>query len=41
MLDPGTFVSPEPEPENVPALAVPETVKEVKVPTEVMFGCEA
>jgi len=38
ILDPGTFVRPLPEPENVPALAVPETVKDERVPTLVMFG---
>jgi hypothetical protein len=33
------FVRPAPDPENVPPETVPETVKELKVPTDVMFGC--
>jgi hypothetical protein len=41
MLDPGTPVSPDPDPEKVPDDVVPETVREVRVPTEVMFGWAA
>ena len=37
-LVPGTPVSPDPDPEKVPAETVPETARDVRVPTEVMFG---
>jgi hypothetical protein len=38
ILEPGTSVRPDPEPENVPDVVVPVTVREVSVPTDVMFG---
>jgi hypothetical protein len=38
---PGTFERLVPEPENTRADAVPDTLRPVKVPTDVMFGWEA
>ena len=40
-LVPGTFVRPEPDPEKVPEDVVPDTDRLERVPTEVIFGCEA